>query len=52
MLEHYKQVFKRVQTQNSAAPLLRTQPGVVPPVIDRPFTNAEVPALLAYLRRL
>jgi hypothetical protein len=32
--------------------LLTTQPGVVPPVIDRPFTDAEVPALLAYLRKL
>jgi cytochrome c peroxidase len=52
MLEHYKQLFKRVQTQNAAAPLLTTQPGVVPPVIDRPFTDAEVPALLAYLRKL
>ena len=46
MLEHYKQFFKRVQTQNAAAPLLTTQPGVTPPVIDRPFTDAEVPALL------
>ena len=52
MLEHYKQFFKRVQTQNAAAPLLTTQPGVTPPVIDRPFTDAEVPALLAYLRKL
>jgi len=52
MLEHYKQFFKRVQIQNAAAPLLTTQPGVVPPVIDRPFTDAEVPALLAYLRKL
>ena len=32
--------------------LLTTQPGVTPPVIDRPFTDAEVPALLAYLRKL
>jgi len=52
MLEHYKQFFKRVQVQNPAAPLLTTQPGVTPPVIDRPFTDAEVPALLAYLRKL
>jgi cytochrome c peroxidase len=52
MLEHYKQFFKRVQTQNPAAALLTTQPGVTPPVIDRPFSDAEVPALLAYLRKL
>ena len=52
MLEHYKQFFKRVQVQNPAAPLLTTQPGVTPPAIDRPFTDAEVPALLAYLRKL
>ncbi len=52
MLEHYKQFFKRVQVQNPAAPLLTTQPGVTPPVIDRPFTDAEVPALLAYLRKI
>ena len=52
MVEHYKQFFKRVQVQNPAAPLLTTQPGVTPPVIDRPFTDAEVPALLAYLRKL
>jgi cytochrome c peroxidase len=52
VLEHYKQFFKRVQTQNPAAPLLTTQPGVTPPVIDRPFTDAEVPALLAYLRKI
>lgn len=52
MLEYYKQFFKRVQVQNPAAPLLTTQPGVTPPVIDRPFTDAEVPALLAYLRKL
>jgi cytochrome c peroxidase len=52
MLEHYKQFFKRVEVQNPAAPLLTTQPGVTPPVIDRPFADAEVPALLAYLRKL
>jgi hypothetical protein len=52
MLEHYKQFFKRVQAQNPAAPLLTTQPGVSPPVIDRPFTDAETAALLAYLRKL
>ena len=52
MLEHYKQFFKRVEIQNAAAPLLTTKPGITPPVIDRPFTDAEVPALLAYLRKL
>jgi cytochrome c peroxidase len=52
MLEHYKQLFTRVEIQNPAAPLLTTKPGVVPPVIDRPFTDAEVPALLAYLRKI
>ena len=52
MLEHYRQFFRRVQLQNPAAPLLTTRPGVVPPVIDRPFADAEVPALLAYLRKL
>lgn len=52
VLEHYKQFFKRVQVQNPAAPLLTTQPGVTPAVIDRPFNDAEVPALLAYLRKL
>ena len=36
----------------AAAPLLTTQQGVTPPLIDRPFTDAEVPALLAYLRKL
>jgi cytochrome c peroxidase len=52
VLEHYKQFFKFVAIQQPAAPLLTTQPGVVPPVHDRPFTDAEVPALLAYLRKL
>ena len=52
MLEHYAQFFKRVQVQNPAAPLLTTKPGVTPPVIDRPFTPAEIPALLAYLRKI
>ncbi|HET7528351.1 MAG TPA: hypothetical protein VFK10_20600 [Burkholderiaceae bacterium] len=52
VVEHYKQFFKRVQVQAPTAPLLTTQPGVTPPVIDRPFTDAEVPALLAYLRKL
>ena len=52
MLDHYSQFFKRVSTQNPAAPLLTTKPGVVPPVIDRPFTDAERPALLAYLRKI
>jgi len=52
VVEHYKQFFKRVAIQAPQAPLLTTQPGVTPPVIDRPFTDAEVPALLAYLRKL
>jgi cytochrome c peroxidase len=52
MLEHYKQFFKFVAIQQPAAPLLTTQPGVVPPVQDRPFTDAEVPVLLAYLRKI
>ena len=52
MLEHYKQFFKRVEVQGPAAALLTTQPGVTPPVWDRPFTDAEVPALLAYLRKI
>lgn len=52
MVEHYKQFFKRVQAQNPAAPLLTTQPGATPPVVDRPFSDAELPSLLAYLRRL
>ncbi len=52
VLEHYAAFFKRVAIQQPAAPLLTTQPGVVPPVHDRPFTDAEVPALLAYLRKV
>jgi len=52
VVEHYKQFFKRVVVQAPTAALLTTQPGVTPPVIDRPFTDAEVPALLAYLRKL
>ena len=52
MLDHYTQFFKRVQVQNPAAPMLTTKPGVSPPVIDRPFTPAETPALLAYLRKI
>ena len=52
VLDHYQQFFKRVAIQAPTAPLLTTQPGVVPPVHDRPFTDAEVPALLAYLRTL
>jgi cytochrome c peroxidase len=52
MLDHYTQFFKRVQVQNPAAPLLTTKPGVTPPVIDRPFTQSEIPALLAYLRKI
>jgi cytochrome c peroxidase len=52
VLDHYKAFFQRVAIQAPAAPLLTTQPGVVPPVQDRPFTDAEVPALLAYLRKI
>jgi len=52
VLEHYKQFFKFVAIQQPAAPLLTTKPGIVPPVHDRPFTDAEIPALLAYLRKL
>ncbi|MEO7243854.1 MAG: hypothetical protein ABIX12_01715 [Rubrivivax sp.] len=52
MLDHYTQFFKRVEVQNRAAPLLTTRPGVTPPVIDRPFTQGEIPALLAYLRKI
>jgi cytochrome c peroxidase len=52
MLEHYKQFFRFVVIQQPTAAFLTTQPGVTPPVIDRPFTDAEVPALLAYLRKL
>ena len=52
MLDHYTQFFKRVQIQAPGAPLLTTKPGVTPPVIDRPFTQSEVPALLAYLRKI
>ena len=52
MVSHYNAFFKRVAIQAPAAPLLTTQPGVVPPVHDRPFTDAEVPALLAYLRKI
>ena len=52
VLEHYKELFKKVEIEAPAANLLTTQPGVVPPVHDRPFTDAEVPALLAYVRKL
>lgn len=52
VVEHYKQFFLFVAITQPAAPLLTTQPGVTPPVIDRPFTDAEAPALLAYLRKL
>jgi slime mold repeat-containing protein len=52
VVAHYKAFYKRVAIQAPAAPLLTTHPGVVPPVIDRPFTDDEVPALLAYLRRI
>ena len=52
VLEHYKQFFKRAAILAPTAVLLTTQPGIVPPVHDRPFTDAEVPALLAYLRKL
>lgn len=52
VVEHYKQFFKRVAIVAPTAPLLTTQPGVVPPVQDRPFSDDEVPALLAYLRKI
>ena len=52
MVSHYNAFFKRVAIQAPAAPLLTTQPGIVPPVHDRPFTDVEVPALLAYLRKI
>lgn len=53
MVEHYKQFYKRVVVQSGGtAPLLTTRPGMTPPVIDRPFTDDETPALLAYLRKL
>jgi hypothetical protein len=52
MLDHYTAYFKRVAIAAPTAPFLTTQPGVVPPVHDRPFTEAEVPALLAYLRKI
>ncbi len=52
MLDHYNAFFKRVAIQAPAAAFLTTRPGVVPPVHDRPFTDVEVPALLAYLRKL
>ena len=52
VVEHYKQFFKRVAIQAPAAPLLTTQPGVVPPVHDRPFSDPEGVALVAYLKRL
>jgi cytochrome c peroxidase len=37
---------------STTTPIHQGVPGVTPPVIDRPFTDAEVPALLAYLRKL
>lgn len=52
VLDHYKAFFKRVSIAAPTAPFLTTQPGVVPPVHDRPFTDDEVPALLAYLRKI
>ncbi|MGZ6266312.1 MAG: hypothetical protein ACXWN4_05350, partial [Candidatus Limnocylindrales bacterium] len=52
MLDHYKAFFQFVAITAPTAPFLTTQPGVVPPVHDRPFTDAEVPALLAYLRKI
>ncbi len=52
MLDHCTQFFKRVQVQNAAAPLLKTRSGVTPPVIDRPFTPSETPALPSYLRKI
>jgi hypothetical protein len=48
----YNQFYTRVRVQNPAAPILTTQPGVTPPVIDWPFADAETPALLVYLRKL
>jgi mono/diheme cytochrome c family protein len=52
LVVHYQQFFKRVAILAPAAPILTTRPGVVPPVHDRPFTDAEMPALLAYLRKI
>jgi len=52
MLDHYTAFFKFVAITAPAAPFLTTQPGVAPPVHDRAFTDAEVPALLAYLRKI
>ncbi|MEJ7596367.1 MAG: hypothetical protein WKG01_00540 [Kofleriaceae bacterium] len=52
VVEHYQQFFKRVAILAPGAPLLTTQSGIVPPVHDRPFTDAETAALLAYLRVL
>lgn len=52
VVDHYMAFFKRVAIQAPQAPLLTTQPGVVPFVHDRPFTDDEVPALLAYLRKI
>ena len=53
IIEHYKQFFKRVEVQAPAAPLPHHAAGRRSgPVIDRPFTDAEVPALLAYLRKI
>ena len=52
MLEHGKPFFKRVAVQNPTALLLTTQPGMAPPVIDRPFNDDETGELLAGLRKL
>jgi mono/diheme cytochrome c family protein len=52
VLDNYRAFFQRVAIQAPTAPLLTTQPGVVPPVHDRPFTDTEVPALLAYLQKI
>ena len=52
MLDHYTQFFKRVQIQAPGPSPLTTKPGVTPPVIDRPSTQSDVPALRAYLRKI
>ncbi len=52
VLSHYTAFFRRVAILEPTAAILTTQPGVFPPVHDRPFTDAEVAALLAYLQKL
>ena len=47
------QIDARFDTlQNQALSASHTQPGVTPAVIDRPFSDAKIAALLAYLRKL